>query len=44
MTVIDKISWNLLENAIEDANSILLSTHINPDGDGLGSEIAFYYY
>lgn len=23
---------------------MLLSTHINPDGDGLGSEIAFYHY
>ena len=44
MTAIDKNSWNILQKVIEDANSILLSTHINPDGDGLGSEIAFYYY
>ncbi len=44
MTTIDENSWNVLQKVIEDANSILLSTHINPDGDGLGSEIAFYYY
>ena len=44
MMKIDKNSWDALQNAIEDANTILLSTHVNPDGDGLGSEIAFYYY
>ena len=44
MVKIDKNSWNALQNVIKDANTILLSTHVNPDGDGLGSEIAFYYY
>ena len=29
---------------IENSENILLSTHENPDCDGLGSEIAFYYY
>ena len=24
--------------------NIVITTHVNPDGDGLGSEIAFYYY
>ena len=33
--------WILL---IASSNSILLSTHVNSDGDGLGSEIAMYYY
>ena len=36
--------WDKLRNLIQDSQSILLSTHINADGDGLGSEIAFYYY
>ena len=34
-------SWNLL---IRESKFILLSTHVGADGDGLGSEIAFYYY
>ena len=38
------INWNNLTSLIKDSNKILLSTHINPDGDGLGSEIALYHY
>ncbi len=37
-------SWDELANLIGDSNSILLSTHVNPDGDGLGSEIGFHNY
>ena len=37
-------NWDILKSYIDKHNTILLSTHINPDGDGLGSEIAFYYY
>ena len=44
MPQIDKKNWNKLTDIIKDSKSILLSTHINADGDGLGSEIAFYYY
>ena len=44
MAVIDKQSWDKLLTLIEESESILLSTHMNGDGDGLGSEIAFYYY
>ena len=36
--------WDTLTNYIEKSESIILSTHRDPDGDGLGSEIAFYYY
>ena len=36
--------WNILSERIRDSKTILLSTHMNPDCDGLGSEIAFYYY
>ena len=36
--------WQELDTLIEDYNKIVLSTHEKPDGDGLGSSIAFYYY
>ena len=29
---------------IEKGNRFLLTTHVNPDGDGIGSEIALYHY
>jgi len=38
------MDWKLLNNIIKDSNSFVLSTHVNPDGDGLGSQLAFYYY
>ena len=38
------MNWNLLNNIIKDADTFLLSTHVNPDGDGLGSQLAFFYY
>ena len=37
-------SFKYINNKIKDSESILLSTHENPDCDGLGSEIALYYY
>ena len=36
--------WDRLTDFIEKSENIILSTHRDPDGDGLGSEIAFYYY
>ena len=44
MSGIKKQSWDELQSLIQKSQSILLSTHIGADGDGLGSEIAFYYY
>ena len=38
------MSWNQLEKRIASSKNILLSTHKNPDGDGLGSELSMYYY
>ena len=29
-------------NIVNKSKRILLSTHVNPDGDGLGTELAFY--
>lgn len=31
-----------IRELIEDSTTILLTTHVNPDGDGLGSELALY--
>ena len=44
MAGIDKQSWDKLFTLIQESQCLLLSTHMNGDGDGLGSEIAFYYY
>ncbi|MGB9701217.1 MAG: DHH family phosphoesterase [Candidatus Kapaibacteriota bacterium] len=33
-----------LINLIKNAKNIIISTHINPDGDGIGSMLALYHY
>lgn len=38
------ISWFELDQLIAEHDTIMLTTHKNPDGDGLGSEVAFYHY
>jgi len=38
------MNWQALNNIIHKSNNIVLSTHVNPDGDGLGSELGLYYY
>ena len=38
------INWNKLTEFIDSSSDILLSTHRDPDGDGLGSVVAMYYY
>ena len=38
------ITYNKLEQILNTKKRVILSTHVNPDGDGLGSEIAFYNY
>ena len=38
------IDWKNFHDKLMQANSVLLSTHKNADGDGLGSEIAMFYY
>ena len=37
-------NWKKIDDIIMGSNRIILSTHEKPDGDGLGSGIAFYYY
>ncbi len=38
------IDWGKVDEVISKANKIFLTTHENPDGDGLGSEVAFYHH
>jgi phosphoesterase RecJ-like protein len=33
-----------LQALIERSSSFVLTTHVNPDGDGLGSELALFYF
>lgn len=37
------IDFEKLKKIIESNNSFLLTTHVNPDADAIGSEIALYY-
>ncbi len=36
------MNFETLKNIIEENNSFLLTTHVNPDADAIGSEIALY--
>ena len=38
------MNWSLLNKIINDSEIFLLSTHVNPDGDGLGSQLGIYHY
>jgi len=38
------IDWNQVHAVIESANRIMLTTHENPDGDGLGAECGLYHH
>jgi phosphoesterase RecJ-like protein len=37
------IDFEKLKNIILNNSSFLLTTHVNPDADAIGSEVAFYY-
>ena len=37
-----KITINQLHMALCEANSIMLTVHVRPDGDAIGSMVAFY--
>jgi phosphoesterase RecJ-like protein len=37
------IDFDLLKKILQENNSFLLTTHVNPDGDAIGSEIALYF-
>ncbi len=35
--------WKELEQRVQFASSFVITTHQNPDADGIGSELALYY-
>jgi len=35
--------FNILKNIIQENNSFILTTHVNPDADAIGSELALYF-
>jgi len=37
-------NWKQLNQGIKNSDRIVLSTHMNPDGDGLGSAVAMHSY
>ena len=37
-------NWKKLNESIKNSDRIVLSTHMNPDGDGLGSAVAMHSY
>ncbi len=40
----DNNEFAKFKQLITDAKRILISTHVQPDGDGLGAEVALYHY
>src|SRR5690606_39505471 len=36
------IDFDKLKNILQQHNSVLLTTHVNPDADAIGSEIALF--
>ncbi len=38
------IDWKHINNYVDEAETILLTMHENPDGDGIGSATAMYHY
>ena len=39
-----KVNYSKIEQIISENEKIFISTHINPDGDSLGSAFAMYHY
>ena len=38
------IDWNKVHDVIDGSKALMLTTHENPDGDGLGAECGLYYH
>jgi phosphoesterase RecJ-like protein len=38
------MTWSKLQDIIERNHSFLISSHVNPDGDSICSQLAFYWY
>lgn len=42
--IIESEKVNQIMNSIESAHNILITTHVSPDGDAIGSSLALYHY
>jgi phosphoesterase RecJ-like protein len=38
------MTWNRLNEIIKSGSNFLISSHVNPDGDSIGSQLAFKWY
>lgn len=38
------VNWKLLSEIVDQSQKIVLTTHVRPDGDGLGAEAALFSY
>lgn len=38
------IDYKQIQSIIDNNNSFVITTHVNPDGDAIGSELALHYY
>lgn len=38
------LDWNQLDKILKGTKKVFLTTHVNPDADGLGSELGMYYF
>ncbi len=38
------MTWSKLQEIIDSNHSFLISSHVNPDGDSICSQLAFYWY
>ena len=36
--------WNKVSQLISDHTSFVITTHVHPDGDAIGSEVALAHY
>ncbi len=38
------LNWDSAAEVLENSQSVVLTTHVSPDGDGIGSEVALYHF
>src|SRR5690554_6321234 len=43
-SIIEPEKVNQIMDSIDNANNILITTHLSPDGDAIGSSLALYHF
>lgn len=43
-SIIEPEKVNQIMNSIDSAHNILITTHVSPDGDAIGSSLALYHF